>query len=82
MISWVFTTGIMAVFGIQFNVINIIVCTLIFGIGVDYSIFMTMALQKEHTYGKIELPTYRTSILLSVATTILGIGVLIGAIVF
>ncbi len=79
MISWVFTTGIMAVFGIQFNVINIIVCTLIFGIGVDYSIFMTMALQKEHTYGKIELPTYRTSILLSVATTILGIGVLIFA---
>ena len=79
MISWVFTTGIMGLFGIQFNVINIIVCTLIFGIGVDYSIFMTIALQKEHTFGKIELPTYRTSILLSVATTILGIGVLIFA---
>ena len=40
---------------------------------------MTIALQKEHTFGKIELPTYRTSILLSVATTILGIGVLIFA---
>ena len=79
MISWIFTTGIMGLFGIQFNVINIIVCTLIFGIGVDYSIFMTIALQKEHTFGKIELPTYKTSILLSVATTILGIGVLIFA---
>jgi 1-acyl-sn-glycerol-3-phosphate acyltransferase len=79
LISWLFTTGIMGLFGLQFNVINIIVCTLIFGIGVDYSIFMTMALQKEHTYGKVELPTYRTSILLSVATTILGIGVLIFA---
>ena len=79
MISWVFTTGLMGIFGLQFNVINIIVCTLIFGIGVDYSIFMTTALQKEHTYGKIELPTYRTSIMLSVATTILGIGVLIFA---
>ena len=77
LISWIFTTGIMGMFDIQFNVINIIVCTLIFGIGVDYSIFMTMALQKEHTFGKPELPTYRTSILLSVATTILGIGVLI-----
>jgi 1-acyl-sn-glycerol-3-phosphate acyltransferase len=76
-ISWIFTTGIMGIFDIQFNVINIIVCTLIFGIGVDYSIFMTIALQKEQTYGKIEVPTYRTSILLSVATTILGIGVLI-----
>jgi 1-acyl-sn-glycerol-3-phosphate acyltransferase len=79
LISWIFTTGIMGIFDIQFNVINIIVCTLIFGIGVDYSIFMTMALQKEHTFGKIELPTYKTSILLSVATTILGIGVLIFA---
>ncbi len=79
LISWIFTTGIMGMFGIQFNIINVIVCTLIFGIGVDYSIFMTFALQKEHTYGKLELPTYRTSILLSVATTILGIGVLVFA---
>jgi uncharacterized protein len=79
LISWIFTTGIMGIFDLQFNVINIIVCTLIFGIGVDYSIFMTTALQKEHTFGKIELPSYRTSILLSVATTILGIGVLVFA---
>lgn len=79
LISWIFTTGIMGIFGIQFNVINIIVCTLIFGVGVDYSIFMTTALQKEHTYGKKELATYRASIFLSVATTILGTGVLIFA---
>ena len=79
-LSWIITSGIMGMTGLQFNIINIIVCTLIFGIGVDYSIFMTVALQKEHTYGKkTELPTYRTSILLSVATTILGIGVLIFA---
>ncbi|PKB15928.1 MMPL family transporter [Flavobacterium sp. 5] len=78
-ISWIFTTGMMGLFGIQFNVVNIIVCTLIFGIGVDYSIFMTSALQKEYTFEKIELPSYRTSIILSVATTILGIGVLIFA---
>jgi len=79
LVSWIFTTGIMGMFEMQFNIINIIVCTLIFGIGVDYSIFMTTALQKEHTFGKSELPTYKTSILLSVATTILGIGVLIFA---
>jgi 1-acyl-sn-glycerol-3-phosphate acyltransferase len=78
-ISWIFTAGLMGMFGLQFNVINIIVCTLVFGIGVDYSIFMTSALQKEFTYGKSELPSYRTSIILSVATTILGIGVLIFA---
>ncbi|HEU4789083.1 MAG TPA: 1-acyl-sn-glycerol-3-phosphate acyltransferase [Flavobacterium sp.] len=79
LISWIFTTGLMGIFGLQFNVVNIIVCTLIFGIGVDYSIFMTSALQKEFTFGKKELPSYRTSIILSVATTILGIGVLIFA---
>jgi 1-acyl-sn-glycerol-3-phosphate acyltransferase len=79
MISWIFTTGIMGLFSLQFNVVNIIVCTLIFGIGVDYSIFMTSALQKEHTFGKKQLASYRTSILLSVATTILGIGVLVFA---
>ena len=78
-ISWIFTNGLMGLFDLQFNVINIIVCTLVFGIGVDYSIFMTTALQKEHTYGKSELPMYRTSIMLSVATTILGIGVLVFA---
>jgi 1-acyl-sn-glycerol-3-phosphate acyltransferase len=79
MISWIFTTGIMGMFGLQFNVVNIIVCTLIFGIGVDYSIFMTSALQKEHTFGTKQLGSYRTSILLSVATTLLGIGVLVFA---
>lgn len=79
MMSWIFTLGVMGMFGLEFNIINIIVCTLIFGIGVDYSIFMTTALQKQHTFGKIELPSYRTSILLSLATTILGIGVLIFA---
>ena len=77
--SWVLTTGLMVFTGLQFNVLNIIVCTLVFGIGVDYSIFTTLALQKEHTYGTRELPTYRTSILLSVCTTVLGIGVLIFA---
>lgn len=79
MISWIFTTGVMGMFHLQFNVVNIIVCTLIFGIGVDYSIFMTSALQKEHTYGNKQLASYRTSILLSVITTLLGIGVLVFA---
>lgn len=78
-LSWVFTLGIMGLFGLEFNIFNIIVCTLIFGIGVDYSIFMTSALQKQYTYQTNELPTYKTSILLSVATTIIGIGVLIFA---
>ncbi|MCM1446722.1 MAG: MMPL family transporter [Bacteroides sp.] len=38
--SWLIVLGAMAVFDVQFNLINIIISTFIFGIGVDYSIFV------------------------------------------
>src|SRR5690554_1180127 len=73
------TMGLMGLFDIQLNIFSTIVTTLIFGHGIDFTIFMTTALQKEHSYGKSELTTYRTSILLAVLTTILAIGALIFA---
>lgn len=73
------TAGIMGAFGLEFNIFSAIVCTLVFGHGVDFSIFMTAALQKQYSTGKDELQTYRTSILLAVLTTILAIGALIFA---
>lgn len=73
------TMGVMGLFDIQLNIFSTIVTTLIFGHGIDFTIFMTSALQKEHTYGKSELTTYRTSILLAVLTTILAIGALVFA---
>ena len=39
-LSWYVTQGLMAIFGIDFNLINIMISTFIFGIGVDYSIFV------------------------------------------
>lgn len=78
-ITGVVTAGIMGIFNIQLNIFSTIVCTLIFGHGVDFSIFMTSALQKEYTTGKDEMPTYRTSIILAALTTILAIGALIFA---
>ncbi|TGD59161.1 MMPL family transporter [Flavobacterium humi] len=78
-ITGVVTAGIMSIFNIQLNIFSTIVCTLIFGHGVDFSIFMTSALQKEYTDGKDEMPTYRTSIILAALTTILAIGALIFA---
>ncbi|WP_343591502.1 1-acyl-sn-glycerol-3-phosphate acyltransferase [Flavobacterium sp.] len=71
--------GIMGIFGIQMNIFSMIVCTLIFGHGVDFSIFMTSALQKEYSTGVNEIAVYRTSIILAVITTILGIGAMIFA---
>ncbi|HLV45677.1 MAG TPA: 1-acyl-sn-glycerol-3-phosphate acyltransferase, partial [Flavobacterium sp.] len=73
------TMGIMGLFDIQLNIFSTIVTTLIFGHGIDFTIFMTSALQKEYTHGKSELTTYRTSILLAVLTTILAIGALVFA---
>ncbi len=78
-ITWVITLGIMKMLNIDFNIFNVIISTFIFGLGVDYSIFITNGLIKEFTYGVKELSTYKTSILLSVITTILGVGVLIFA---
>ena len=73
------TAGLMGMFNIEFTIFSTIVCTLIFGQGVDFTIFMTSALQKEYTTGKNEMPLYRASILLAVLTTLLAIGTLVFA---
>lgn len=78
-LTGIVTAGIMGIFGIQMNIFSMIVCTLIFGHGVDFSIFMTSALQKEYSTGVNEIAVYRTSIILAVITTILGIGAMIFA---
>ncbi|WP_432670207.1 MMPL family transporter [Flavobacterium sp. SM2513] len=78
-ITGLVTAGIMGIFDIQLNIFSTIVCTLIFGHGVDFSIFMTSALQKQYTTGKDEMPTYRASIILAALTTVLAIGALIFA---
>ena len=78
-LTWLLTIGAMGLFHIEFNIFNIIISTFIFGLGIDYSIFMTNGLLKEYRTGEITLATHKTSIILSVITTILGIGVLIFA---
>ena len=78
-VTGIVTGGLMNLFGLQLNIFSTIVCTMIFGLGVDFSIFMTSALQKEHTYGKSVLPIYRASILMAAITTVLAIGALIFA---
>ena len=79
LLTGLLTIGIMGALGLEFNIFNIIISTFIFGLGVDYSIFVTNGLIKEYKYGIKALPTYRAAIILSVITTILGIGVLIFA---
>ncbi|WP_300437634.1 MMPL family transporter [Christiangramia sp.] len=78
-VTWICALGIMAVFNIDFNILNIIISTFIFGLGLDYSIFITNACLNEYETGKYDLKTYQTSILISVITTLLGMGALIFA---
>lgn len=47
LLSWLIVLGAMAIFDIRFNLINIIISTFIFGIGVDYSIFVMSGLISE-----------------------------------
>ncbi len=46
-LSWYVVQGWMAIIGLPFNLINIVISTFIFGIGVDYSIFVMQGLIAE-----------------------------------
>lgn len=78
-ISWIWILGIMGLCGIKFNIINIIISTFIFGLGDDYSIFIMDGLLNEYKYGKKNLDSFKSSILLSALITIIGIGVMVFA---
>ncbi len=78
-ISWIWILGIMGMAGIQFNIINIIISALIFGLGDDYSLFIMDGLLQEYKTGKKNISSFKSSILLSAITTIAGLGVLIFA---
>ncbi len=59
LLSWLIVLGIMSLFGVQFNLISIIISTFIFGIGVDYSIFVMNGLIDGN------LQYHKTAVLLS-----------------
>ena len=61
LLSWLIVLGVMVLFNVQFNLISIIISTFIFGIGVDYSIFIMHGLISENE----TLNSHKTAILLS-----------------
>ena len=77
--SWVIILGMMAIFDIKFNIVNIILATFIFGIGDDFSIFIMDGLLQEYKNGKKMLGAHKTAIFFSAFTAIVGMGVLIFA---
>ena len=61
LLSWLIVLGVMVLFDVQFNLISIIISTFIFGIGVDYSIFIMHGLTSKTQI----IDSHKTAILLS-----------------
>jgi len=78
-VSWVWILGIMGMLGIQFNIVNVILATFIFGQGDDYTIFVTEGLCYEHACGRRVLARFRSSIVVSALIMFVGMGVLVFA---
>ena len=78
-VSWIWILGIMALFGMEFNIVNIILATFIFGQGDDYTIFMTEGSIYEYAYRRRMLASYKHSIIISALIMFIGIGTLIVA---
>lgn len=78
-IGWIWILGIMHLLDIQFNIVNVILATFIFGQGDDYTIFITEGLMYEYAYGRKTLQSYKNSIVLSAVIMLIGIGTLIFA---
>ena len=70
LLSWLIVLGAMAIFGMRFNLISIIISTFIFGIGVDYSIFMMNGLTDGDSR---KLSCHKTAIFFSVVTLIVTV---------
>lgn len=78
-VGWVWILGLMGLLGLKFNIVNILLATFIFGMGDDYTIFITEGLMYEYSTGRKILHSFRNSVVLSALIMFIGIGVLVFA---
>ncbi|MDR2473217.1 MAG: MMPL family transporter [Tannerella sp.] len=78
--SWYIVLGMMSMLGLQLNLVNILISTFIFGIGVDYSIFVMQGLLADARGENNRLIVYhKTAILLSAIILLISISSLMFA---
>jgi len=78
--SWFMVQGYMAIIGLEFNLISIIISTFIFGVGVDYSIFiMEGLLTQARTGNKDVLTWHKVAIFFSAAILVIVVSSLLFA---
>jgi len=70
LLSWIIVLGAMVLFDVRFNLISIIISTFIFGVGVDYSIFVMNGLTDPDSK---KLQYHKTAIFLSAVTLIVSV---------
>ncbi len=70
LLSWLIVLGAMVIFNVSFNLISIIISTFIFGIGVDYSIFVMNGLTSKDTS---KLKYHKTAIFLSAVVLVTSV---------
>lgn len=79
-VSWYVVKGTMGLMGLDFNMINIVIATFIFGVGVDYSIFVMKGLvAKARGEDERLLMQHKTAIFLSAFMLIVALGSLLFA---
>ena len=76
-LSWVWILGFAGLMDIKFNLINVVVTTFIFGLGDDFAIFITEGKLNKYRNGSDSMSSFKTGIILSAITTIVGTGVLV-----
>ena len=78
-VSWYVMQGYMALFGLEFNLINIVISTFIYGIGVDYSIFVMEGLLQEARTGEKNMLVYHK---VAIFYSALVLAIVTGSLVF
>jgi 1-acyl-sn-glycerol-3-phosphate acyltransferase len=79
-ISWIWTLGLMGLFGMKLNIFNIIITSFVFGLGIDYAIFSIQGMLQKYKYGHGDINSFRSSVLMDAITTLIGLGVLVLAV--
>ena len=80
-ISWFMVQGYMVLLGLEFNLVNIVISTFIFGVGVDYSIFITEGLLSQARTGSRDVLTWhKVAIFFSAAILVIVVASLLFAI--
>lgn len=77
--SWFLVLGFMKLFNMEFNLINMVISTFIFGMGVDYSIFVMDGLIKGKSQTEL-LRYHRSAIFFSAVMLILAVSSLLLAV--